>query len=113
MLSGYIAFLDPPKESAAEAIEVLKRHGVQVKVLTGDNEIVTRNVCRHVGLEAGRVVLGSDIEAMDDAALAAVAEEQRCLPSSRHSQRRQSSERFTEGATWSASSGTALTTGRR
>jgi len=75
VLSGYVAFLDPPKESAAEAIEVLRRHGVQVKVLTGDNEIVTRNVCRHVGLEVGHVVLGSEIEAMTDDALAAVAEE--------------------------------------
>jgi len=75
VLSGYVAFLDPPKDSAAEAIEVLKRHGVQVKVLTGDNEIVTRNVCRHVGLEVGQVVLGSEIEAMTDDALAAVAEE--------------------------------------
>ncbi len=75
VLSGYIAFLDPPKESAAAAIDVLKRHGVQVKVLTGDNEIVTRNVCRHVGLDVGHVVLGSEIEAMDDEALAAVAEE--------------------------------------
>ena len=75
VLSGYVAFLDPPKESAAKAIEVLNRHGVQVKVLTGDNEIVTRNVCRHVGLDVGHVVLGSEIEAMDDDALAAVAEE--------------------------------------
>ncbi|MGZ3790412.1 MAG: magnesium-translocating P-type ATPase, partial [Bacteriovorax sp.] len=75
ILSGYIAFLDPPKESASEAIEVLKRHGVQVKVLTGDNEIVTRNVCRHVRLEIGHVVLGNEIEIMSDEALVAIAEQ--------------------------------------
>jgi Mg2+-importing ATPase len=74
VLTGYIAFLDPPKESAAEAIRVLGRHGVQVKVLTGDNEIVTRKVCRDVGLEIGQVVLGSEVEAMNDDALAGVAE---------------------------------------
>ncbi len=74
VLTGYIAFLDPPKESAAEAIRVLGRHGVQVKVLTGDNEIVTRKICRDVGLAIGEVVQGSDIESMHDEALAAVAE---------------------------------------
>ncbi len=74
VLTGYIAFLDPPKESAAEAIRVLGRHGVRVKVLTGDNEIVTRKVCRDVGLQIGEVVLGSEVEAMNDDALAAVAE---------------------------------------
>lgn len=74
VLTGYIAFLDPPKESAAKAIRVLGRHGVQVKVLTGDNEIVTRKICRDVGLEIGQVVLGSEVEAMNDDALAGVAE---------------------------------------
>jgi len=74
VLTGYIAFLDPPKETAAVAITMLKEHGVQVKVLTGDNEIVTRKVCREVGIDIGDVVLGSDIAAMDDAALAALAE---------------------------------------
>ena len=74
VLTGYIAFLDPPKESAAEAIRVLGRHGVQVKVLTGDNEVVTRKVCRDVGLKIGQVVLGSEVETMNDDALAGVAE---------------------------------------
>ncbi|MEO9136251.1 MAG: magnesium-translocating P-type ATPase [Casimicrobiaceae bacterium] len=70
VLAGYIAFLDPPKESAAEAIRVLQAHGVAVKVLTGDNEAVTRNVCRQVGLPVEQVVLGSEIDAMTDAVLA-------------------------------------------
>jgi Mg2+-importing ATPase len=74
ILTGYIAFLDPPKESAAEAIRVLNKHGIQVKVLTGDNEVVTRKVCRDVGIECGRCVLGSEVEAMDDATLAETAE---------------------------------------
>ena len=74
VLTGYIAFVDPPRESAAEAIRVLGQHGVQVKVLTGDNEIVTRKVCRDVGLPIGEVVLGSEVEAMHDEALAEVAE---------------------------------------
>ncbi len=74
VLTGYIAFLDPPKESAAEALRVLERHGVGVKVLTGDNEIVTRKICRDVGLALGEVVLGSEIEAMHEAELAEAAE---------------------------------------
>ena len=64
MLAGYIAFLDPPKESAAEAIRVLQEHGVAVKVLTGDNEAVTRNICRQVGLPVEQVILGSEIDAL-------------------------------------------------
>jgi P-type Mg2+ transporter len=70
VLVGFIAFLDPPKESSAEAIRVLQHHGVAVKVLTGDNEAVTRNICRQVGLPAERVLLGGDIDALSDAELA-------------------------------------------
>ena len=70
LLVGYIAFLDPPKDSAADAIRALHHYGVAVKVLTGDNEAVTRSVCRHVGLAVEQVVLGSEIDALDDAALA-------------------------------------------
>lgn len=73
-LVGYIAFLDPPKDSAADAIRALKHYGVAVKVLTGDNEAVTRNVCRHVGLPVQAVLHGADIDALDDATLAAQAE---------------------------------------
>lgn len=74
-LTGYIAFLDPPKESAAAAIAVLKRHGVDIKVLTGDNDVVTRKVCRDVGIDVGHVVLGGEIEMMTDDALVPVARE--------------------------------------
>ena len=74
-LVGYIAFLDPPKDSAREAIAALARHGVAVKILTGDNDIITRKVCREVGLQVDRIVLGSEIEQMDDETLAEVAEQ--------------------------------------
>jgi len=68
-LIGYLAFLDPPKESTANAIKALKEHGVGVKILTGDNDKVTRTVCRHVGLPVKRIVLGSDLESMTEAEL--------------------------------------------
>jgi P-type Mg2+ transporter len=74
VLAGYIAFLDPPKESAAEAIGVLREYGVAVKVLTGDNEAVTRNICRQVGLPVERVIVGSEIDAWSDEQLAAEVE---------------------------------------
>jgi Mg2+-importing ATPase len=70
VLAGYIAFLDPPKESAPAALQALKDYGVAVKVLTGDNEVVTRNVCRQVGLPTDHILLGSDIESLDDKELA-------------------------------------------
>ena len=73
-LIGYIAFLDPPKESAAPALKALASHGVVVKVLTGDNAPVTHSVCQHVGLPVGDVVLGSEIDAMDDAVLSTCVE---------------------------------------
>lgn len=73
-LLGYVAFLDPPKESARPALAALRASGVAVKVLTGDNERVTRTVCREVGLDAPRIVLGAETDALDDAALAALAE---------------------------------------
>ncbi len=74
-LVGYISFLDPPKESTAPALKALADHGVAVKVLTGDNHLVTRKICKEVGLPASDIVLGSQIETMSDAELAAVAEE--------------------------------------
>lgn len=73
ILAGFMAFLDPPKESAAEAIAQLVKHGVQVKVLTGDNELVTQKICKEVGLPVGTPLLGSDIEVMSDAELASAA----------------------------------------
>jgi Mg2+-importing ATPase len=65
-LLGYIAFLDPPKESAREAIAALARKGVQVKVLTGDNEIITRKICREVQLDPGEILLGARIAQISD-----------------------------------------------
>jgi Mg2+-importing ATPase len=69
VLAGFIAFLDPPKKTAREAIAALHDHGVAVVVLTGDNDIVTRRVCRDVGIPADRVVLGSEVEGLSDEAL--------------------------------------------
>jgi Mg2+-importing ATPase len=73
-LEGYVAFLDPPKESAREATLALERHGVSVKVVTGDNELVARKVCGQVGLRTGDVLLGNTVEKMTDEELAAAAE---------------------------------------
>ncbi|WP_413739934.1 magnesium-translocating P-type ATPase [Sodalis sp. RH14] len=73
VLEGYIAFLDPPKESTAPALEALARHGVTVKILTGDNERVAAKVCRDVGLAVDRVLTGDEIEGMDDRQLALIA----------------------------------------
>ena len=74
-LIGFVAFLDPPKDSAEPALRALAAHGVSVKVLTGDNELVTACVCRHVGLAADRVLLGSRVAQMSDAELAAAVEQ--------------------------------------
>ncbi|MDR1116700.1 MAG: magnesium-translocating P-type ATPase [Oscillospiraceae bacterium] len=75
VLMGYLAFLDPPKESTADAISALGEHGVGVKILTGDNDKVARCVCRQVGIPVSRIILGSDLDAMTDIELGAVAEE--------------------------------------
>src|SRR5882724_6979413 len=70
VLAGYLAFLDPPKDSAAKAITALRQHGVAVKVLTGDNDLVTRKVCSEVGIHAEKIILGSQVETMTDQQLA-------------------------------------------
>ncbi|BFI61934.1 magnesium-translocating P-type ATPase [Yersinia pseudotuberculosis] len=70
VVQGLLTFLDPPKESAAAAIAALRENGVAVKVLTGDNPIITAKICRDVGLEPGEPLNGRDIEAMDEATLA-------------------------------------------
>ncbi len=74
VLLGYLAFLDPPKESTAAAIRALAEHGVTTKILTGDNDKVARTVCRQVGLEVSSMLLGSDIDRMSDGELARAAE---------------------------------------
>jgi Mg2+-importing ATPase len=71
---GCLAFLDPPKDSAATAIRALHHHGVAVKVITGDNEAVTRKICTEVGLDVTASALGRDIEQLDDDALDAMVE---------------------------------------
>ncbi|MDW8244567.1 MAG: magnesium-translocating P-type ATPase [Thermogemmata sp.] len=68
-LIGFLAFLDPPKESAGPALKALAQHGVTVKILTGDNELVARKICKDVGLPAPRTLMGHQIEAMTDAEL--------------------------------------------
>jgi P-type Mg2+ transporter len=73
-LIGYIAFLDPPKESAAPALKKLAAHGITVKVLSGDNDLVTAHVCKQVGLPATTVLLGTQVEALSDTDLKAAAE---------------------------------------
>ncbi len=73
ILKGYVAFLDPPKETAAKAIQALQAHGVTVKVVTGDNDLVARKICKEVGLSTEFVLLGSDVEAMSDEQLAEAA----------------------------------------
>jgi len=73
ILLGYIAFLDPPKDSAREAIAALAAKGVQVKILTGDNEVITRKICREVKIEAGDILLGGRVERLTDRELAETA----------------------------------------
>ena len=74
VLEGYAAFLDPPKASARVAIERLTAHGVAVKVVTGDNALVARKVCREVGLSVEVMLLGDEVETMTDVELAEAAE---------------------------------------
>jgi Mg2+-importing ATPase len=74
VLRGYVAFLDPPKRTAATAIEALHKHGVAVKILTGDNDLISRKVCGDVGLLPDPMLLGDDVEKMSDAELADAAE---------------------------------------
>jgi Mg2+-importing ATPase len=74
VLRGYVAFLDPPKDSATSALAALHKHGVTVKILTGDNHLVSRKVCKDVGLEADPMLLGGDMEKMSDAELAEAAD---------------------------------------
>ena len=69
VLAGFVAFADPPRDDARQTLAKLSAAGVQVKVLTGDNELVTRHICEQVGMETAELLLGSDIAAMSDSAL--------------------------------------------
>jgi P-type Mg2+ transporter len=74
VLRGYVAFLDPPKATASSALDALNKNGVAVKILTGDNQLISRKVCKEVGMPADPMLIGSDVEGMSDAELAEVAQ---------------------------------------
>ena len=109
---GYIAFLDPPKESAASALKTLAAHGIQVKVLTGDNGLVTARVCGQVGLSADKVLLGPQVERMTDAELSQAVKQHQVVAKLTllHKER---IVRALQAGMWSASWATASTTRRR
>jgi Mg2+-importing ATPase len=73
VLRGYVTFLDPPKETAGRALAALHGHGIAVKILTGDNHLISRKVCKDVGLLADPMLLGEEVEKMSDAELGAAA----------------------------------------
>jgi Mg2+-importing ATPase len=73
-LGGFLTFFDPPREDAHETLEALGRDGVEVKILTGDNDLVARHICERVGLDVNDIVLGDDLEGLSDTALQHVAE---------------------------------------
>ena len=75
VLKGYVAFLDPPKDTAAPAILALQKHGVEVKILTGDNDLVTKKICHEVGLPTDKIILGTQVEVMNDEELSIAAKE--------------------------------------
>ncbi len=66
VMDGFVAFLDPPKESSKEAIKSLNENGIQVKVLTGDNDVITGKVCREVGLSYDKIITGNDLDNLSD-----------------------------------------------
>ncbi len=75
VLCGFLTFADAPKPDVAQVLQALKDDGVQIKIVTGDNELVTHYVCEKVGLKSMRIVLGSELEQMTDPALAQIVEE--------------------------------------
>lgn len=111
VLIGYLAFLDPPKSTTEESDRVLGEHGVAAKVLTGDNDRVTRCICRQVKFGIDRLLLGSEIEHMDDGELAAAVEKTNVFAKLSPQQKaRGSSKCCAATATPSAFSETASTT---
>jgi len=74
VLLGYLAFFDPPKDSAAKALAGLEKMGVAIKILTGDNELVTQKICGDVGLDARHVITGGELALLDEAGVTAAAE---------------------------------------
>jgi P-type Mg2+ transporter len=90
-LAGFAAFLDPPKEGILAILETLKKNGVSVVIMTGDNQYVTQKVAHDVGLPNGRIVTGKQVDAMDDAALAYQAEHGAISPACHRNKRTGSS----------------------
>lgn len=74
VLIGYLAFLDPPKQTTKQALKALKENRVGVKVLTGDNALVTQSVCKQVGLGTETIIHGEDLSHLSDAELIEIAE---------------------------------------
>jgi P-type Mg2+ transporter len=74
VFSGFIAFLDPPKETTSEALSLLQKQGITVKVLTGDNALVARKICKDVDLPVGNIVTGPEVDSMSDEELSKVVE---------------------------------------
>ncbi|HEX2912368.1 MAG TPA: magnesium-translocating P-type ATPase [Chloroflexia bacterium] len=75
VLAGFLAFFDPPLENVTEVINALRQDGIEIKILTGDNEQVAQHVCQQVGLDSAKLLLGSQIEHMTDTALGHAAEQ--------------------------------------
>jgi Mg2+-importing ATPase len=72
---GFVAFLDPPKKTSKESLQMLKKSGIELKILTGDNELVTRKVCEQLGFEIKGIVIGNELAKMNDDAISRVVEE--------------------------------------
>ena len=75
ILAGYLAFADPPRPDAAQSLAAMNRDGVEVKILTGDNELVARHICEQVGIKNPSIILGEELERTSDPALQHLAEE--------------------------------------
>jgi Mg2+-importing ATPase len=73
-LIGLLRFLDPPKASTRSSLDLIRRQSISSKVLTGDNDAIACNVCRQVGLQVDRIVLGCDLDVMSDEEVAVLAD---------------------------------------
>ncbi len=74
-LAGFLTFSDPPLPTAKSTLDALRRDGIQVKILTGDNELVTQHICSQVELDSGRIVLGTELDKISDPALGHIVEQ--------------------------------------
>ena len=75
VLAGFLTFSDPPLATAKSTLDALRRDGIQVKILTGDNELVTQHICSQVELDSGRIVLGTELDTISDPALGHIVEQ--------------------------------------